>query len=186
MPGTAPKNYSIAALILVLACIIGGYVVFTNYWKEYNASKNSLAEAKANNARLISSLNSVESFLEAYDEQQENVPMVNLALPSKQVDMANFISSIATVAQSSSVVLSGVQITDPTNNRPVPIENTIAPQTISLSVSGTYLAFKDFLLRVEQHLRIIDVKHVTLGGGSTGQGPQVLQYQLQLQTYYQQ
>ena len=186
MPANQSKNYSLAAIVLVVACLISGYIVYSRYWKDYNTAKTELAAAEQNKIKLTDTLNSVEAFLDAYDKEQGNVTLVDLALPSKQSDMANFISSIATLAQTSGVAIANFQISE-SADKPLPIENTIAPQNIDMAVSGTYLAFKDFLLRLEQHLRIVDINHITLGsGGGSGTGANVLVYQIKLKTYYQQ
>jgi len=172
----------ISGAILVIACLGVGYFVTSPQWTKYSLGKDKLVGAQNDNQHYKQALASMQNFLDKYKNYASQVPTVNLALPAKSFDLPNFASSMSNLAKASGVVLSNFSIQDaisPTQKNPV--ENSIQTVLVSLSAVGTYPSFKDFILRLEQHLRIVDIGHVSIRGDSTGQ----VQYQINLQTYYQ-
>lgn len=182
---TAPKTYSLVALILILGCIVGGYMIMTNFWPAYNDTKALQSQAEAESARLNKSLSSVQTFLNTYRDEEKNAARLNLALPNGNADMANFVSSLPQLASASGIVLTNFQVSD-TEDDEDQLMYGIVSVDLSLSLAGTYLSFKDFMLRLEKHLRIVDVSNVSLSSGSnTGSASLSLLYQVRLKTYYQ-
>jgi Tfp pilus assembly protein PilO len=182
--GSSAKSYSLVAAFLVLACLVTIYVIFSKYWNEYTLAKAQYTNTQFENDRLKKALHDSESYLETYENEAGNIEKLSMALPEEDSDMANFISSLSQLATQSSVSLNSFSVATVTST--VPAENAIGVEEITFNVSGSYPAFKDFLNKLQQHLRIVDIYHVTLSSaGSEGVGTPVLQYAVKLRTYYQ-
>ena len=182
---SSPKTYSLLVVLLLFVCIFAVYTAATNYWPAYTLAKARLVNAQAENDRAKKALESSVAFLADFQDQEANAALLNLALPKRNSDMANFVSSLSGLAGQSGMTLTNFAIN--TGAEINSNENAIKSEDLSVTVSGMYLAFKDLMLRLEEHLRVIDVYHVTLSaGGTTGVGALPLTYSLKLRTYYQQ
>ncbi|HEX9503785.1 MAG TPA: type 4a pilus biogenesis protein PilO [Patescibacteria group bacterium] len=180
---SSAKSYSLLAVILILVCIVLGYMIMTGYYPGYTLAQGRVANASADNARLKKALDSSASFLSTYQNQSKNSSLLNLALPVKNSDMANFVSSLSGLATQSGITLANLQVT---YSPEVGVaQNSIRTVDLNMIVSGPYLSFRDFMTRLEEHLRIIDVNKVTFSNASGGAGTPALQYQVHMRTYYQ-
>jgi Tfp pilus assembly protein PilO len=112
MANTSAKTYSFLAAVLVVACLITGYLVMTKYWQEYNLSKTRKVNVEAENTRLTKALQSSVTFLSTFESQKRNIDLVQLALPSDEADVANFINSFSQLATQSGVVLLNLQVSE--------------------------------------------------------------------------
>ncbi|MEJ0021786.1 MAG: type 4a pilus biogenesis protein PilO [Candidatus Doudnabacteria bacterium] len=174
------KTIIYIAILLILACFGVGYFLTTPQWSQYSIGKAQLAKVQSDNVQITSDLASVQSFLDDYQTYQKDADTVNLSLPIKSSDMANFAASLGDLAKSSGVVLSNIAIQETPTTAATTV-NAIQVIPVSLTASGTFASFKDFMIRLEDHLRIVDVGHVSLKTDENG----LIQYQMNLQTYYQ-
>ena len=182
---TSAKSYSLLAALLIFVCVIIAYMLMTKYYPNYTLAQGRLTNVQADNVRLKSALDSSASFLSTYKSQGQNSSKINLSLPVKSSDMANFVSSFSALASQSGMALTNFQVSENPEN--FVSENSIQSVDLTAVVSGPYLSFKDFMLRLEQHLRIIDVDKITISGGTAaGAGTPAFQYQVKMRTYYQQ
>src|SRR6185503_11896433 len=99
------KNYSIFAVILGTACLVMGYFLYSTFWANYSLAQDEYTQAQANNNRLTHALASVQTFLNNYDRQKQNVGVTNLTLPDQNPDLANFLNSRSDLAGQSGVAL---------------------------------------------------------------------------------
>lgn len=181
MGQTTFKSVMMTGGALILALIGVGYFVTSPQWGKYSEAKAELALAQANNQTTNQALSSLQAFLDDYQKQDENIVKASSALPLKSADLANFVGSVGDLAKVSGVVLSNFSVDELTSKDKTPPENSLQAVAINLSASGSYPSFKDFVLRLENHLRIIDVSHITLKQDDSGH----IQYQVTLKTYYQ-
>jgi Tfp pilus assembly protein PilO len=182
----APKVLSVVALILVVSILIGGYIIFTRTYPDYQLGAQQVANAATENQNLTEALASVQEFLASYENHKANSELANLTLPARNVDMANLVSSLSRIAGLSGVSLSNFQISNP-STQAVATPNSIQIQKLTLSVTGSYLSFKDFMNRLEEHQRLVDVSAIALNSTeSSPVGTPILEYQISLNTYYQQ
>src|SRR5258708_6784269 len=156
MPQTSFKSIAIRASILILAIIGVGYFVTLSQWHKYSATKETLNSVQADNQQLTSGLSSLQKFLDSYTSQQKNTTtLLNSALPVGGTDVSNLSVVIGDDAKASGIVLSSFSIDEgSSSDKKVVLENTIQPVRISLTAQGSYASFKDFILRLEQSLRL--------------------------------
>ncbi len=185
MPQTSFRSFATTATILIIALLWAAYFVTVPQWHKYQDSKQAQLTAESDNGNLKLALSSLQGFIDSYHQQTKNVSTVNASLPAKSEDMANFTASIGGLAQASGVVLSDFSIEGDSNVlsrfKKTPLENSIQPVAITFTASGSYPSFKDFILRLENHQRLVDINHITLRQDENGQ----IQYQVSLKTYYQ-
>jgi len=177
MPESSFKSVIITATILFIGCLGFGLFFARPQWQQYSQNKLQLAQLTLDNDGLKQALNALQSFLGTFESQKDNVTKVNLSLPIKSPDLANFMSAVADLAASSGTALSDFSI----GSERQATANAVAPVTLNLSASGSYQSFSDFILRLQNNLRLVDINHVTLQLGENN----LLKYSLELQTYYQ-
>ncbi len=172
----------VAGALLLVACLGVGYFFTNQQWAAYTSAKAQVAEKQAQQQELNDAIAKVQAFVSAYKSRLSDVPTVNLALPGKQPDLPNLLSSIEEMAKASGVTLSNFQVTDPlvTASKPA-LENQIQTQKIDLVASGSYASFVNFITRLQSNLRLMDLDHVTVRADENGQ----TQYNINLRTYYQ-
>jgi len=185
MPTSSPKTYSLIGVILVLVILALGYMFMSNIWPHYQLAQAENQRATVKNSDIKEAIASVQTFLDTYKSQKANSKLTNQALPSKNSDLPNFISSVAQLAQNSGIALSDFQVEQGVDSK-LGTVNSIQVQNLSMGAAGNYLAFKDFLNSLELHLRLLDVTRVTLTVDSSTSAASSLKYNLQIQTYYQQ
>jgi hypothetical protein len=168
--------------ILFLACLIVGYFFTLPQWEAYSASRLLLAQKQEEAKQINDAMTSAEAFVKSYAEQKSDLATVNLAMPAKNSDAPNLLQNIADLARLSGMSLMNLQIDEVVAgaNKTVS-ENTIQTQKLTMMASGTYPSFRDFVFRLQNNLRIIDVDHVTAKADENA----VVQYQINLRTYYQ-
>ncbi len=183
MTNASLQSSTLRLIFLGLVCLAVGFFALKPQWGVYNERRAALAVAQEENDKYKKSLESVQNFLRDYDQHNTDVTTTNLALPVKNVDAGNFVSSLGDLARASGITLSSLQI-NPTTTAidKAPAPNSIQTQGINFMASGSYPAFKDFVLRLENHLRLVDIKRVTLKEDDSG----LIEYQIELTTYYQQ
>lgn len=174
------KSIVTTSAIIIIACLVVGYFVTLPQWNKYSLAKDQLAAMQNENKRLSAALSSIQSFVDTYNARKSEAPTVTLALPVRSSDLANFTASIGDLAKSSGVTLSNITVeTSPSTGAAA--DNSIQVVPINLIASGSYASFRDFMIRLAGHLRIIDVGHIGLRSDESG----FLQYQIHLKTYYQ-
>ena len=168
------------AVGVILACILIGYFGTWGYYTKFSESSATQRQLKQTNDSLNQQIATTENFLKTYESNKNDAQKLKLTLPVHDTDMSNFIASLGELATASGVSLGSIQIGD-TSNRGTTIANTIQPVDIRLVGSGSYPSFKDFMIRLEKHLRITDIGNVTMNAQDGG----VLQFGISVTTYYQ-
>ncbi len=183
MPQTSFKSIASVAVLLIVACFGLAYFVTTQQWTKHKQEQAKLTSLQADNQKLTDALASIKNFLTSYDSNKKSTADVSLALPVRSADLANFTSSVGDLAKSAGVVLSNITIND-SNAGAAPKtapDNSIQVVPITLLASGSYASFKDFMIRLEEHLRLVDISHVAMKSNDNG----LIQYDINLQTYFQ-
>ncbi|OGE87560.1 MAG: hypothetical protein A3J07_04970 [Candidatus Doudnabacteria bacterium RIFCSPLOWO2_02_FULL_49_13] len=180
MTNSSFQSKIVLGLIVILGCFGVAYFYTTPQWTKYSQAKDNLVRKQAEGAQLTQALNAMQVFVGQYETRQTDLAKVNLALPSKNSDLPNLLASLSSLAQASGIVLSNFTILDGnTNDKPAPV-HSIQTSRITFSASGSFESFKDFMMRLETDLRLIDADHVTIKADSAE-----IQYVINLRTYYQ-
>lgn len=171
----------LVGFLLFVTCLGVGYFFTAEQWTNYKATKSLLAQKQAIGQELKDSLALAQQFVQEFNSKSAEVPTVNLALPAKDADLSNLIFSLGELAKSSGLALANFSVSDIVPVEGQGRENTIQAQKVSLDASGSYASFKDFILRLQNSARIMDVDQITAKADDSGQ----VEYQITLRTYFQ-
>lgn len=176
------KSQSLTSLILILACLLGGYfVVFANFQK-LNQTRARLARAETDKKNLDQSLQQLQSFLDKYHTLGNEARIAGLALPTKP-QTALLLGDLESLAKLSGVALATVNfIESPDLELQKLPANSIVPMEVQISFSGSFISFRDFIDRLEKHIRLLDVQLVSIGAEDQSQN---YKYDLRFKIYYQ-
>ncbi|OGE74066.1 MAG: hypothetical protein A3I07_01295 [Candidatus Doudnabacteria bacterium RIFCSPLOWO2_02_FULL_42_9] len=180
------QSKSLYAIILTLACLASGYYLYNTVWPNYSSQQMALNLAQTENQQLQDTLDSTKDFIEKYNQQASNPSNIDQFLPAKEPDVPNLLANIESLAGQSAIVLSEIQIVDSATK--ISAVNAVQPVGISFSASGTYPQLKDFITKIQLHLRLMDVTNITLAANNLGDqsnSTPILIYQIKLNTYYQ-
>jgi hypothetical protein len=180
MPQITFKSIIYPAVGFIVACLAVLYFFVWPQWEKYSAVQQQLQIAETANQNLSQTQAALAIFLESYNDNKQYQNTADLALPVKTENLAHLTSNIGDMATASGVLLSNFSITEP-DAKEARVENSIQVVELNLSASGSYLAFRDFVLRLENNLRLMDLTHAVLKADETGS----LQYQIKFNVYFQ-
>ena len=181
MAAASFRNKVITGIVLLLACFLVAYFVATPFWHKYSDSKQQLQSTQKQISQLNDQLASVANFVNTYQSYSQQSAAADKALPPGGADTAGLLSSLNSVAAAAGLTLADIQFQEGgTSDKPA-APNAIQVIHVDLAASGPFLAFKDFMLRLENNLRLFDLDHVSMSADGSG----VIHYQMVLKTYYQ-
>jgi Tfp pilus assembly protein PilO len=176
---------SIVSVILIVATIGLGYFLVWPKWQDYQNAKTALDSAKSEQDKLREAEKKLNAFLADFQSHSEDVSLLNTSLPLNKDEMYNILNNLSEITQGSGMTIGGLDIEDrPETDTLGAVKNSVQAVKVNFRVTGTYPAFKTFLLRVENNLRIMDVNSVRVQGSTVGE--ENLSFTISLTTYYQQ
>jgi Tfp pilus assembly protein PilO len=183
MLGVELKSKTVILVILILAILAVSYFVAYPQWDKLSQSKSELEIAKQDNDRYNKLLQEVQTYIDKYKNFQKETMVASKTLPIKDFNAPEFINNIADLAKTGGVNLFAFVITDPVvKENQVSANYSLQNQSISLTVSGTFQAIKNFILLLENNLRLVDIQTISLKQPSEGD---VMESQITLKAYYQ-
>lgn len=176
-----PTKKSLTLFVLVIFDIAVAYFLVYPFWNKAMLSKSELTRSEIDHAKFVLVQGESQSFLDQYRSLSSDAALVSAALPVKDVKTPNLLALLDNFAQAAGLSLANISLVDKPAEQTVVAENTVQAQEVDLAVSGTYPSFKDFVLRLQSSLRLIDIEEVSLQVDDQGN----INYQLKLQVYYQ-
>lgn len=167
----------------VVVGIALAYFLLAPAIKNFGSIQRTLALAKDQNQELKQASSDLQTFLDKYQSLSESdkVEIASFALPSTHPNTPVLLGSLEELAKLSGLTLISMSVDEnPEKDKTAP-QLSLAELQIQLSVSGSYPAFKDYLLRLENHLRLIDLQEMNF---KVEEGTNAT-YQLLLKAYYQ-
>lgn len=151
---------SLLPIILIVGCISTGYFFSYDQWVKYSASKDALAVAETQNAAVRKAQSDLEGFLTSYRRSLESQPKVDRALPAEDLELPIILTLLEDLAQTSGMKVGSINGKEASEIKSSD-SNSVSYIDFDVQVQGTYEGFKNFLLLIEQNLRISDVQSVT-------------------------
>ena len=190
------KKFVPIILILIFATIViflnvPGVQKILDTRKQIDSRKQALIEEQ----ELITK---VENLVKLYEDNKESVDKINYIIPSGE-DIPNLIVQLEALAFEQGLVLGKIEMTsretgqegggDTQQEKPAEGYKIL---TINISMMGTYTAIKNYLLAVEENMRLMDVnslKFSSKSGAEEGEEispeTQIFDFNLTMNTYYQ-
>jgi len=190
------KKFVPIILILIFAAIVvflnvPGVQKILDTRKQIDSRKQALIEEQ----ELIVK---VENLVKLYEDNKESVDKINYIIPSGE-DIPNLIVQLEALAFEQGLVLGKIEMTpretgqerggDTQQEKPAEGYKAL---TINISVMGTYTAIKNYLLAVEENMRLMDINSLNFSsksGAEEGEEispeTQIFDFNLTMTTYYQ-
>lgn len=181
-----------------LLFLASAFVIFFNFTQPaYQNILTAKGEASAREAFVNSkktAINEVNKLIRSYQDDQElrdAKAAVDIALPVDS-DLAGAIIQLNGLLTLNDLSLQSMNVNEPSSqqrsaaNRAGGTSSFIKPLeklAITLSISGEYSNFKNFLKNLENNIRIFDVEEINLNIGSNPQLP--YNFSIRVIAYYQ-
>jgi Tfp pilus assembly protein PilO len=151
---------AVLPVLLIIACIGGGYFFSYDQWAKYSDAKEALSTAQTNLDAVKKAQSDVNGFLDEYRRSLDSQPKVDRALPPGTPNIPVVLAQIEKLALDSGMSVGSINAKENSSLK-VTEPNAVSYINFDLQVKGTYAAFKNLLLLLEQNLRITDVQSMT-------------------------
>lgn len=174
---------SLISIVLILVSLAALYFFVLPGWNKLTEKKMRLNQALAEQERLLAAQQELESFLNEFESLNEEAETINKAVPLKQAEHSQILAGLDEMARASGLILGSLAFSDLNESDAASAtNNSIQTQEVSLTTLGSFPAFKNFLLRAENSLRIIDIEEVRFG---TENENGITTFNVRFKTYYQ-
>lgn len=174
------KTQSVVLSILIVASLIVGYFITVPFWRKLSTARGELVRAQLDQKNFLAAQADLENFLQKFTTLSDKAEIAAKALPSEP-QAAVLLASIEQLANGSGLALASVNVIDSAQAAYEPAANSVIAYDVQISGSGSYFSFKDFLNRLERHLRITDLQSLNFKVDEANN----LGFELQIRTYYQ-
>jgi len=173
---TSKQIILIILVCLFLLLISGGYFLCWPIYKEFQEKKSEM-EIKDEEIRLREEyLSNLETFSEKLLTYDDELSKIDSAFPvnASSAVIFNFFQK---VSSENGLILTKVDMSKTQENSEVRIQE----MSFSISVGGSYPAFKNFLSAIYVNSRIIEVKSISF---SSKEGKDLFDFNLELKTQF--
>lgn len=179
MIATNLRNRTFLLLLLFLASVVALYFAYGRY-QSLTGTKALLVQAQTESAKLVEAQNQVDKFLEEYKTLSKEQSSANTALPIKEGKPELVLAQIDRLASQSGLALGSLSVREKNNDVKI-ADNGIDFQDIEMEATGSYPAFKNFILLIETNLRIVDLQSIT----AHAEDENSIKYKLIARSYFQ-
>jgi hypothetical protein len=193
--------------VSTVALLFGVYLLFgvnLAKWQTVKETRIRLAERQMVMDQLTDLINKFRERVVSFDNLNNQITLVDTALPSS-LSVPELLVSIEAIAfegqaNLDSITFTSVQTSQASQAAKDPKKvKTVEPLSMQINISGSgnYKAVKDFVIGLEQELRLVDIRGISfrsaavlLGGGSGKNTPTaedfgaVFNFQISADTYY--
>jgi hypothetical protein len=156
-------------LLMGVIAIIAGYFFTYPQWTDLSTNRASLAAAEAENARVKEAEAQMQTFLSQYNNSSDKLEGANKVLPLNHGALQDVLGNLDSYATASGISLASVAFADSGTNATKEIaEYTVTYIDLTISASGTYPSYRNFLLQLENSLRLVDIHTINLAAGESG------------------
>lgn len=184
------KNLIVSVGIILAIILVIVFLIFPQISRVKNLSLK-IKEIKTNLSQKNDLLNKIDEKIAEYNKLTQKIQKINLAFPS-QKQKAELIVQLESLTKETGLALKSINFNESKKGEE---KGAYRVLNISLSLSGTYQAFKNFLVSLEKNIRLMDVQSVSfsspekvVASGLIGPiGSQIvneLEFSVNLNTYY--
>jgi len=169
-------------ILIVLICLLtllalGGYFLCWPKYQEFKGKKVEL-ETKDEEIRLKKEyLSNLETLSERLSTYKEQLSKIDSALPEDS-SVAALFNFLQKTSSENGLILTDIDVSGLFSLESS--EERIQKMSFSISVSGSYSAFKNFLSAVYKNSRLIEVKSISFS--SSEEGEDLFDFDLNLET----
>ncbi len=170
-----PRTYIGAFLIAIAGIIFWTFLLPT--YDNVMDQRNALTERATllNDRQAI--INKINDMAKEYATRATDITRFTSIIPAKK-SAPELVSSIQALATQNGLQLTTITLSGNSN----PEANTYQRQPVDLGLSGSYLAFKSFLMALERNIRLIDI--VSIDASPTAENSPIIGFQIKGNAYY--
>jgi len=158
------------------------------------ALRKQIEVAKQNFSERQAFIGKVDSLIDVYQKNEENIDKLDQILPAKE-DIPNLIVQVEALVFEQGLILDQLNVNSSAEDTGATVAEEVrtgqaaanAPKyktlNIDLGFTGDYSAMKNFLKATEENMRLIDIDSISITPEAEVVG--IFKYQLTLKTYYQ-
>jgi Tfp pilus assembly protein PilO len=184
------QNNSIFELVLLVVVVALIYFFLVKpKQEELTAIKSQKITLASQHEKVEDDKNKLISLVDALQSNQDTIAKLDVALPLNSKITLMYIM-FRKIAEHATVTVNDLTVNAKGDGLvagdkalladPFKKQRSLGKATVSMSVSGTFSAFQNFLKQMEENGRIIDVTSIEVASNGT----ETLQFQLNLETYF--
>lgn len=169
----------------MLGFVVAGYFFWVPKYREFK-SNNAQINVEGEKVKLKKDyLFELESKLSALSDYEEILSKINSALPMEFSADALF-SFVQKKASENGLIITEVDLSEASSRNVIQEEGIVIDKIgITVTVTGKYSSFKDFLLSVYKNSRLIEVKSITFDHNKEeSESLDVFDFKLELEASY--
>lgn len=183
------RNALLIGILIILLIVAGYYFLFLN------PLLNNLGEAEQERMQKEEQLAQLEGQVQELEQVRSNAPEIERRLLElskrlpEQPEIPTLVVQIEEIAASSEVTQLSIQPEDP---QPPPEGGDFSRIPVTMTFEGTYSQMQNFLLRLQNLVRLVTVNGVTYEAAEPGEGEQtgvaddgLLEVEVRAETYFQ-
>jgi Tfp pilus assembly protein PilO len=174
-------------ILLVILILAAGYFGVYSFWNNLNSARANFDIVKTENDKLKKAQADMNAFIAKYNSNRAQAEMANRALPVGDPDVAILLDNFSKLTAESKISLLDFNVTEQGSSDESTVPNGVQPVEVTAQMVGNYESFKDFLLRMQRNLRLMDIMSVEINlDEGANDGGRTMRFTLRLRTYYQQ
>lgn len=186
------KKKLIISIIILTAIVLIVIFLILPQWARIKGLKSEIDNLKAELSQKTELLEKINDMISKYNELVSKVQKLDLTIPKEQ-EKPELIVQIESLAKENGLIVESLAFKEVNQKEGEAARYKIL--NISLGLSGTYQAFKNFLIALEQNIRIMDVQMINFSVPEKVVAPGLLpqpeklgnelKFNIELNTYYQ-
>lgn len=169
----------IVILVLILLIIAGGYFFCWPKYQQFSVKKQELETKDEEIKKREEYLAGLESLLEKLKSFEQEISKIETALPT-QPSIAALFKFLQKTSSENGLILEDTNIGQLYNLEKT--EGRVQKMPFSISLTGSYSSFKNFLSSLYQNSRLIEVKLISFSS-PTEEESNLFTFELTLETY---
>lgn len=181
-------NYLIIPIVVLLMGIFGIFNFISPLWSDIQVSQALKADL-LNQAEFKEKLaKNLENLASQYKNRRSDIEKVNQIVPQGQ-DFPSILVMLEALASENGLIFKNVGISRGSSAvvDSGSAKKSLQSSSVTLSLTGSYQDFKNYLKELEKNLRIFDIQSIGFFGStlSTAQALNAIDFGLTLDVYYQ-
>lgn len=167
-------------LIILFCFVITIGLIIGLVWPKYQTLKNVLKEIEFKKFELETKeeyFQNLAQISEKLKTHSENLSKINSALPADFI-FPFFLLDLEEISSRSGLIFKGFG-----GLSSQPSENGIKKHSLSISLSGSYSSFKNFLSALENSARFIEIKEISFSSSQKEEAGPIFNFNLTIQTH---
>lgn len=189
---------SISILASILLILVSLWFAFSIDWPVIEKALILHQTLKAQEERYNTQkerLDIAKSLIETYRASPQLAELISSALPLRQ-ETPEIIAQLATIAAQNNVIIGSMSFSEAgirpgAKKRRETLQKGYATITVQMELTARYQNFRNWLRMLENNIRLMDVKQITVSGSAPGAKEKegiprdLLTFSVILETYYQ-